>query len=99
MSAKRFLVGFGVSVTLFYASAVVVVAAKNDTTSGPSRPPAVQTNYSHQQLQSDAWMTQGMSSPQASTMPNDAQRQRSSDPAYVVALEQHQEQIDRMLAR
>lgn len=101
MNAKRFLIGVGVGAALSYTGVVaaVVVSASNGTTAPPSRPPAVEASYSHEVLQADAWMTQGMSSPGAATMPNDAQRKRSSDPAYVAALEQHQAQIDRMLAR
>ena len=61
-------------------------------------------SYSHEQLQRDAGMTQQMSVPNASGpmeqyQTRDPQLDRAQDPAYVGALEQHQRDIDRMLAR
>lgn len=57
----------------------------------------------HAQMQLDVEMTQRMSTPIASGpmqggLVNDSQLQRSRDPGYVVALERHQADIDRMLA-
>ena len=77
--------------------------------SGPSadtpRPPApAAVTADHSQLQRDADMTQQMSTPTADgPMQNgliqEPMRQRAEDPGYVRALEQHQADIDRMLAR
>lgn len=65
---------------------------------GPARVDA------HDTLQRDADMTQRMSAPSASgPMFNgqirDAQLDHSQSPAFIKALEQHQADIDRMLAR
>ena len=58
---------------------------------------------SHEQLQNDTSMTQRMSTPNAHTdrqnHRTDEQLQRSRDAGYLAALEQHQGDIDRMLAR
>lgn len=58
---------------------------------------------SHETLQNDVEMTQRMSTPNADTGSQahrgDGQLERSQSPGYVRALEQHQAQIDRMLAR
>lgn len=60
-------------------------------------------DYSHELLQSDANMTQQMSDPNADTGRqnhlNDPQLSRSTDEDYLRLLEQHQADIDRMLAR
>lgn len=67
----------------------------------PSGPAAV--SGSHETLQNDADMTQRMSTPNADTGSpahrGDDQLARSQNEGYVRALEEHQAQIDRMLAR
>ena len=79
---------------------VGVVSGPDDTTSGRSNVPAV---YSHDELQRAANMTQQMSTPNANTdsqyHANDGQLDRSQDAGYVAALEQHQADVDRMLAQ
>lgn len=86
---------------------IVLVAALSGPSVGapaPASPPAVSGTYGHDQLQSDADMTQQMSTPNANGPMQSGQiqepmLQRSQDPAYVRALEQHQADIDRMLGR
>ena len=79
---------------------VGVVDGPRDTTNGKSTAPAA---YSHNELQRAADMTQQMSTPAANTgstyHAGDEQLQRSSSVAYLRAVEQHQTDIDRMLAR
>lgn len=57
----------------------------------------------HEQLQNDAFMTESMSTPNAHTdrqnHRTDEQLRRSQNAAYLAALEGHQADIDRMLAR
>jgi hypothetical protein len=73
------------------------------TADRPDQPaPAPPGAYSHDELQGDAEMTERMSIPSASTGQNhlrDPQLQRSQDAAYLRQLEQHQADVDRMLAR
>lgn len=81
-----------------------VVSQPSGSAPAPGSPPAVTGTYDHAQLQRDAVMTQQMSTPNASGPMQDGrvregQLQRSQDPAYVGALEQHEADIDRMLAR
>ena len=58
---------------------------------------------SHEQLQNDAFMTESMSTPNAHTdrqnHRTDEQLERSQNAGYLAALERHQADIDRMLAR
>lgn len=78
------------------------------TTGAPDRsrqpdPPTVQpAQASHQVLQVDANMTEQMSLPNADTARqnhlDDPQLTRSQDPDYVRLLEQHQADVDQMLA-
>jgi len=95
---------------LFLAVAVIgsviilgVVATPDDPANGPPTSPAVVADSSHEQLQRDADMTQQMSAPSANTGSqahrNDGQLDRSQSPGYVATLEQHQADIDRMLAQ
>jgi hypothetical protein len=101
--------------TFWKLSAPVVVMAGIFVSTGlagegsapPSRrtttPPSVAVT-NHGQLQLDADMTQRMSTPNAAGPMQagkirDAQLAHSSDPAFVARLEQHQREIDRMLAR
>ena len=79
------------------------------TARSPDRPdqsnvPALSPgDYDHELLQSDANMTQQMSTPNADTRQqnhlNDPQLSRSTDANYLRLLEQHQADIDQMLAR
>lgn len=83
-----------------------VIAAGLASEPGTRPAPARSTSggYSHELLQRDAEMTQRMSSPSADGpmqrgQVRDEQRDHSQDPSFVRALEQHQADIDRMLAR
>jgi hypothetical protein len=87
---------------------VVFVGLGLTTTAGDGRgnqvqPPAVRSTGSHDVLQVDANMTQQMAIPTANTGSQthlrDAQLARSKDANYLRLLEQHQADIDRMLAR
>ena len=86
---------FGLMIT------VGVLSGPDATTTGRSSGPAAV--YSHDELQRAANMTQQMSTPNANTdspyHAGDEQLQRSSSTGYVRAVEQHQADIDRMLAR
>lgn len=57
----------------------------------------------HEELQVDAFMIEQMSTPSADTARQnhrrDQQLERSRDPGYLAALEQHQSDLNRMLAR
>ena len=83
----------------------VIVAPDDKSEDVPNRPASAGavTGYSHDQLQVDANMTQQMSAPNANTASQnhrrDGQLARSQNPGYIGALEQHQADIDRMLAR
>lgn len=55
--------------------------------------------FSHSQLEADRIMTQRMGAQAQMPMGSDGMLVRSSDPAYVRALEQHSAEIDRMLGR
>lgn len=88
---------------LFLGSVVALqVFYATDDTGPVPRGPAV-VSSSHETLQNDADMTQRMSTPNADTGSaahrSDAQLERSQSSGYVRALEQHQAQIDQMLAR
>ena len=103
MDANRTLKRLLIVAVAFLALMITVgvVSGPDDTTGGrPSTPAAV---YSHEELQRAANMTQQMSTPNASTdsqyHAGDEQLQRSSNTGYVRAVEQHQADIDRMLAR
>ena len=88
---------------LFLGSVVALQAfyATDDTGLVPRGPAVVSS--SHETLQNDADMTQRMSTPNADTGSaihrSDGQLERSQSSGYVRALEQHQAQIDQMLAR
>ena len=87
----------------FFGSVITLGALTTpDDAPDPARPAAV-AGIPHDQLQADADMTQQMSAPNANTGSqahrNDGQLDRSQSPGYVAALEQHQADIDRMLAR
>ena len=75
-----------------------------DVTSAPAPPVAASRVDDHDNLQRDAEMTQRMSAPNASGpmfsgQIRDPQLAHSQNPAFVRALEDHQADIDRMLAR
>lgn len=78
-----------------------------EATAGPAVPsetPTVTTSAGPDLLAEDAFMTQQMSTPNASGPMQDGRiqepmLQRSQDAGYVRALEQHHADIDRMLAR
>jgi len=88
---------------LFFGSVIAIgVASEPDATPTPA--PSSSAGYSHELLQRDADMTQRMSSPMADGpmqrgQVRDQQLDHSQDPAFVRALEDHQADIDRMLAR
>lgn len=101
----RLLVWGALGLLLFVAT-VSALSPPSTTTpgAGPAAPIAATASYNHAQLQTDAAMTQGMSTPNASGPMQSGKiqepmLQRSQNPAYVKALEQHQAEIDRMLAR
>lgn len=101
MRALRWL---SVLVGVIVVAMVVVGVSERANEPSPSTPPAVVSGYSHEALQPDADMTQQMSAPNANTdaqfHTSDGQLDRSkNNPAYVRALEQHQRDADRMLAR
>ena len=89
----------------FFGSVITLglVTAPEDAPNRPAQSPGIVATYSHDQLQSDANMTQQMSTPNANTdsqyHANDGQLDRSQNAGYVAALEQHQLDLDRMLAQ
>ena len=94
-----------IAATLIFG-AMIGAGLTSDPASTPSRPAIASdsSTYSHELLQRDANMTQRMSTPTAdgpmqSGVVRDTQLDHSQDPAFVRALEQHQADIDRMLAR
>lgn len=104
MNPERVLKRLSAVAVLFFGSVIVVAAASEpDELSGTSARPPATSEYSHNDLQLDATMTQQMSAPNANTDSQihvgDPQQRRSQRPGYVSALEQHQANIDRMLAR
>ena len=92
--------------TVVFFGTVIGVGLASEPTGTPGTPPSSSgsSGYSHELLQQDAEMTQRMSTPAAdgpmqSGGVRDTQLDHSQDPAFVRALEQHQADIDRMLAR
>lgn len=98
---KRSLILAGVS--LGSVITVGVIVAPDDAPDRPAKGPVAVTGYTHEQLQGDSNMIQQMSAPNANTdspyRHRDGQLDRSQNPGYLAALEQHQADIDRMLAR
>lgn len=93
---------------LMVSAVVVFVGLGLATTRGaspdqPSNTPGIYSGYTHEELQVDANMTQQTSTASANTdsqnHSRDAQLVRSQDPNYGRALEQHQADVNRMLAR
>lgn len=75
-----------------------------NVTSAPTAPVASSRVDDHDNLQRDAEMTQRMSAPDASGpmftgQIRDPQLDHSQNPAFIKALEEHQADIDQMLAR
>jgi hypothetical protein len=89
--------------TLGLFVALLVAAAAASTPDDTSRPAPVAASYTHAQLQPSANMTEQMSGPSVQTGSQvhrgDPQFELSQNPAYVAALEQHERDVDRMLAR
>ena len=91
--------------TLFFALVIGVgLAAQPDESPARATSTSGASTYSHDQLQRDAQMTQQMSAsnadgPMQRGDVRDSQLDHSQNPAFVRALEQHQADIDRMLAR
>ncbi len=89
----------GGSVGAMTVVAGLLVAAAFATAAAPA--PA--TTFSHAQLEADRQMTQEMAVSfdpgMDALMARDGMLQRSADPAYVRALEEHTRQFDRMLGR
>lgn len=87
------------------ASPVAVTVTLTTATPPTPTPPAASVRAdAHDTLQRDAEMTQRMSAPTASGpmlsgQIRDEQLDHSQSPGFVKALEQHQADIDRMLAR
>lgn len=78
--------------------------ASTNVTTAPTAPVASSPVNGHDNLQRDAEMTQRMSAPGASGpmfsgQIRDPQLDHSQNPAFIKALEDHQADIDRMLAR
>jgi len=94
-----------IAVTLFFGSVVGLgLASEPDGAPPRAATGSGDSGYSHELLQRDSDMTQRMSTPQADGamqrgLVRDAQLDHSQDPGFVGALEQHQADIDRMLAR
>jgi hypothetical protein len=91
-------------VSLFFASVVGLGLATQPDGTTPDTPTSSEgSSYSHELLQRDADMTQRMSTPLADGPMQrgdlrDAQLDHSLRPGFLPALEQHQADIDRMLA-
>ena len=105
MDTNRAMRRLKFSAAAFFASVITLGAftAPDGTPDRPAPAPGPASSYSHDQLQRDARMTQQMSTPNANTgsqyHANDGQLDRSQSAGYVAALETHQADIDRMLAR
>ena len=87
-------------------ASVVTLGALTAPAGTPNRSPSapdVTSSFSHGQLQRDTSMTQQMSTPNVETRSqyhaDDGQLHRSQNAGYVTALEQHQAEIDQMLAQ
>lgn len=103
MKEMRALKRVGISGAVLLG-AILAIGASTDLQPQPARAPTSGGNYSHEVLQGDAEMTQRMSTPTADGRmqrgeTRDAQLDRSQNPGFLADLEQHQADIDRMLAR
>lgn len=105
MDSTHALKGLLVVAIVFFATvmAIGLVAMPDDPTNGPVTRPAGTPGYTHEELQRAADMTQQMSAPSANTgspiHASDEQLALSHSAGYVQAVEQHQSDIDRMLAQ
>lgn len=98
---KRLLIG-----SVGFVAAIVTVGAFTAGDVGgdaSARRPVPVSSFSHEELQRASAMTLDMSRPNADTgsqfHAGDEQLARSRSDAYLRAVEQHQADIDRMLAR
>lgn len=104
MDEGRFLKRLAIGSTVLVGS-LIAVGVTSDPSDRPAPRLAVSSSsYSHELLQRDAEMTQRMASPGADGpmqrgQTADDQLAHAHDRAFVGALEQHQADIDRMLAR
>jgi hypothetical protein len=93
----------GAALTLGSIVALSAVAQPDERPDQRARPSAAGSIYSHEDLQRAADMTQQMSATGANTASrhhlDDEQLSGSRSLAYLQALERHQSDIDRMLAR
>jgi hypothetical protein len=93
---KRLL---GLTVLAFVALAFTTTG----TNTADSRVPSTTRRVAHEQLQIDTSMIERMSTPNADTdrqnHRTDEQLARAQNAGYLAALERHQADIDRMLAR
>lgn len=86
----RWLVGLVLTGMVVSVAFVVLVITSSVS-------PSSLSGYSHSILEQDRWMTEQMAV--QSSMGEDGMLQRSRDPAYVRALEDHVRQFDRMVGR
>ena len=102
MTTARVIRRFVVVIVLFLG-ALSALGAATEPDDPALAPPAASSAYSHDELQRAADMTQQMSAPNAGTgsqsHAGDEQLRRSQSSGYVAAVEQHQADIDEMLAR
>lgn len=105
MDSERTFMKLMVAVVVFFGS-VAAIGAMSTSEDGAGTPPggaSTGSGYTHEELQNAASMTQQMSAPDANTGSpghnGDEQLARSGSPGYVRAVEQHQADIDRMLAK
>lgn len=84
----KWLIGLVTTGFVVFSTFVVLAIVSSPSSSGLD-------SYSHLQLDADRVMTQQMAV--QSAMGPDGMLQRSADPAYVKALEQHIQQFNRMI--
>lgn len=103
MRSLRFMAKWVAVLGLFLGSLVALQTFYGADDAGQVRSGPAAVSGSHETLQNDADMTQRMSTPNADTGSSahrgDDQLARSQNQGYLRALEQHQAQIDQMLAR
>ena len=100
----RFAVKKLLVIAVLFFGLVIAAGVASQPDRRPAAAGSASGGYSHQLLQRDAQMTQRMSSSSADSpmqrgQVRDQQLDHSQDPAFVRALELHQADIDRMLAR
>ena len=104
MDSMHALKGLLAVAVLFFASVIAIgLVAAGDPDNRSAIRPTGTSGYTHEELQRAADMTQQMSAPNANTGSPihiyDEQLARSQSAGYVQAVEQHQSDIDRMLAQ